>query len=373
MDKRILVLSNSFSGLYSFRKEVFQAYRDNGYEVYISCPVNTDKQKADWFERIGCRIIDTWFNRQGINPIADLKLMWTYRKLIKKIKPMVVLSYTIKPNLYGGMASALCGVSQIANVTGLGAAVEYPGIMQKLAIMLYRLGLRKTNLVFFQNDENRQFCLNHGMVRGTTRLIPGSGVNLSYHTLEKYPAKTDSIRFIFISRIRREKGIEEYLATAENIKRKYPNTEFHVLGSCEGDYQKRLLDLHEKKIIIYHGQQSDVRPFIANVHCTIHPTYYPEGMSNVLLESCAAGRAIITTDRAGCREIVDSGVNGFIVKQQDSKDLIEKVEIFINLSYDEKKQMGLAARKKVEIEFDRQIVIDAYFEESDKIISKSFG
>lgn len=373
MDKRILVLSNSFSGLYSFRKEVFQAYRDNGYEVYISCPVSTDKQKADWLEQIGCRIIDTWFNRQGINPIADLKLMLTYRKLIKKIKPNVVLSYTIKPNLYGGMASALCGVSQIANITGLGAAVEYPGIMQRLTIMLYKLGLRKTNLVFFQNDENRQFCLNHGMVKGTTQLIPGSGVNLYYHTLRKYPTKTDSIRFIFISRIRREKGIEEYLATAENIKRKYPNTEFHVLGSCEGGYQKRLWDLHEKNIIIYHGQQPDVRPFIANVHCTIHPTFYPEGMSNVLLESCAAGRAIITTDRAGCREIVDNGVNGFIVKQQDSKDLIEKVEIFINLSYEEKKQMGLAARKKVEKEFDRQIVIDAYLKESDKIISKSFG
>lgn len=371
MNKKILVLSNSLGGLYSFRKEVLQAYKNNGCEVYISSPIGTDIQKADWFERIGCRIIDTWFNRQGTNPIADFRLMLTYRKLIKKIRPNVVLTYTIKPNLYGGMACALCGVPQLANITGLGAAVEYPGIMQKFTIMLYKLGLYKTSVVFFQNSENREFCINHGMVKGTTRLIPGSGVNLAHHALKEYPAKTEPIRFIFISRIRKEKGIEEYLTTAEIIKRKYPSTEFHILGDCEGDYyQERLSDLHEKGIIVYHGQQSDVRPFITNSQCTIHPTFYPEGMSNVLLESCAAGRVIITTDRAGCREIVDNGINGFIVKQQNSQDLIEKVEMFINLSYEEKKKMGLAARKKVEKEFDRQLVINAYWEESYKLILK---
>ena len=368
MNKKVLVLSNSFSGLYSFRKEVLQAYIDKNCEVYISCPIGSNKQESDWFGQIGCSIIDIRFNRQGTNPIADFKLMLAYWKLLKTIKPDVVLSYTIKPNLYGGMACALCGVPQLANITGLGVAVEYPGMMQKFTIMLYKLGLRKTNLVFFQNDENRQFCLNHGMVKGATRLIPGSGVNLSYHILEEYPAETVPIRFIFISRIRREKGIEEYLATAEVIRHKYPNTEFNILGECEGDYLQRLVDLNEKGIVIYHGQQSDVRPFIANVHCTIHPTFYPEGMSNVLLESCAAGRAIITTDRAGCREIVDDGINGFIVKQKDNKDLIEKVEKFLSLRYEEKKQMGLASRKKVEKEFDRQIVLDAYWEESCKVM-----
>ena len=369
MNKRILVLSNSFGGLHSFRKEVFQAYREKGYEVYISCPIGKDKLKADWFENIGCKIIDTEFNRQGMNPIADFNLMLTYRKQIKEIKPDVVLSYTIKPNLYGGMACALCGVPQLANITGLGAAVEYPGMMQKLTIALYKLGLRKTAMVFFQNDENRQFCIRRKMIKGAHRLIPGSGVNLSYHTQKDYPSENEPIRFIFISRIRREKGIDEYLAAAKAIKAKYPNTEFHVLGGCEGDYQQLLSELHDKQIIVYHGLQSDVRPFIANAHCTIHPTFYPEGMSNVLLESCAAGRAIITTDRAGCREIVDNGVNGFIVKQRDSQDLIEKVEHFIQLSYQEKKQMGISARRKVEREFDRNIVVNAYLEETERIIS----
>ncbi len=367
---KVLVLSNSFSGLFSFRKEVFQAYIDNGYDVFISSPVDNDIQKAQWFETIGCKIIDTRFERQGTNPISDIKLVFSYCKLIKHIKPDIVLSYTIKPNLYGGMACALCKVPQIANVTGLGAAVEYPGFMQKLTILLYKLGMRKTAMVFFQNDENRQFCLKRKMIKDGNRLIPGSGVNLLYHTFKEYPSETEPIRFIFISRIRKEKGIEEYLDAAKYIKIKYPTTEFHVLGGCEGNYLETLKVLNDKGIIIYHGSQSDVRPYIEKSHCTIHPSFYPEGMSNVLLESCAAGRPIITTDRAGCREIVDYGVNGFVVRQQNSTDLINKIEDFLALAYSEKKQMGIEARKKVEREFDRQIVVKAYLEETERILRK---
>lgn len=371
MNRRILVLSNSFVGLHSFRKEVFQAFKYDGYEVFISSPIGQDKEKAEWFEKIGCHIIDTNFNRQGKNPIADFKLMLLYRKIIKQIEPDVVLSYTIKPNLYGGMACALCSVPQIANVTGLGAAVENPGIMQHLTVWLYKLGLQKTTLVFFQNEANRSFCLKHRMVNGKTRLIPGSGVNLEYHTLQKYPDVTEPMRFIFISRIRKEKGIEEYLQAAQIVKQRYPDAEFHVLGTCEGNYEQRIVDLQKKGYIVYHGHQSDVRPYIAKVHCTIHPSFYPEGMSNVLLESCAAGRPIITTDRAGCREIIDDGSNGFIVRQQDSDDLIKQIERFILLPHSEKQQMGLNARKKVEMSFDRKIVVSAYLNEVSNMLNKS--
>lgn len=363
MQNRILVLSNSFVGLYSFRKELLQAYRERGCEVYISCPIGNDELKAEWFKGIGCEIISTPFERKGTNPFTDFKLMLRYRQIIKQVKPDFVLSYTIKPNIYGGMACALCHVNQLANITGLGAAVEYPGLMQKLTLFLYKLGLRKAKVVFFQNEENLSFCLSHNMVKGKTRLIPGSGVNLEYHAFKEYPAKEEPVRFVFISRIRKEKGIEEYLECAKAIKATYPQVEFHVLGGCEDDYQQELADLHRQGVIVYHGEVEDVRPFIAKTHCTIHPTFYPEGMSNVLLESCAAGRAIITTDRAGCREIVEDGVNGFIVRQRDSKDLIEKVKTFIDLPYDEKRRMGIAARAKVEREFNREIVVNAYMEE----------
>ena len=171
------------------------------------------------------------------------------------------------------------------------------------------------------------------------------------------------MRFLFISRIRREKGIDEYLAAAEAIRKECPNTEFHILGECEGHYEERLRHMTDEGIVVYHGSQSDVRPFIERAACLIHPSFYPEGMSNVLLEACAAGRPVITTDRPGCGEIVGDGKTGFLVRQQDAADVIAKVRKFLSMPHDERKSMGLAARMKVEREFDREIVVRAYEEE----------
>ena len=346
--------------MYNFRKEVVKALIDKGHSIIISAPFD---DIASLFEEMGCKLIDTLFNRKGLNPLKDLQLIMHYRELIKKIKPDVVLSYTIKPNLYGGMACQLCGVPQIANVTGLGSAVENPGWLQRLTILLYKKGLRKTYMTFFQNKANMEFCQQHKMVKGKTRLIPGSGVNLQHHTYQDYPVESEPVRFIFISRLLREKGIEEYLAAAEVIKQRHPETEFHILGLCEEAYDDIVKDLQNRGIVQYHGRQKDVRPFIGKCHCTVHPSFYPEGMSNVLLESCATGRPIITTDRPGCREIIENGVNGFIVRQRDSEDVIEKIEYFLAMPYEQKRQMGISARKKVEREFDRKIVVKAYLEE----------
>lgn len=360
----ILVLTNNFGGLHSFRKEVMQALRDAGHRVVISAPFD---EKTHFFEEMGCELIDTNFNRKGTNPLKDFGLMLFYKKIIKKVSPDIVLSYTIKPNLYGGMACQLRGVPQLANVTGLGSAVENPGWLQKLTILLYKIGLRKTQTVFFQNKSNMDFCKSHKMVKNNVRLIPGSGVNLQHHYLQKYPSKEEPIRFIFISRLMREKGIEEYLTAAHQIKYKYPKTEFHILGRCEENYQVQIDKLQKDGIVIYHGRQLDVRPYIGKAWCTVHPSFYPEGMSNVLLESCAAGRPIITTERPGCGEIVDDGINGFIVKQRDGYDVARKIEQFINLPYEQKCEMGLAARRKMEREFDRKIVISAYLSEIDNL------
>ena len=361
---KILVLTNNFGGLYVFRKEVIKALKDKGHHVVISAPFD---DKSHFFEEMGCGLIDTQFNRKGMNPIKDIGLILYYRKLIKQVKPDVVLSYTIKPNLYGGMACQLCGIPQIANITGLGTAVENSGWLQRLTILLYKVGLRKTRMVFFQNKANLEFCKAHRMVKGNVKLIPGSGVNLQHHALQAFPSPEEPMRFIFISRLLREKGIEEYLLAAQEIKRIHPSTEFHILGYCEENYQERINKMQKDGIVIYHGAQPDVRPYIGKAWCTVHPSFYPEGMSNVLLESCAAGRPIITTDRPGCGEIVDDGVNGYVVKQRDGYDVVKKIEQFIALPYEKKREMGLAARKKVEKEFDRQIVIDAYINEIDNI------
>ena len=367
MDKKILILTNSIRGLYSFRKEVVKALKDKGFKVFISTPDN-HYQHHDYFGEMGCINIKTPFNIHGKNPILDLKLMLSYRSLIKKIKPDVVLTYTIKPNLYGGLASRLCHVPQIANITGLGSAVENKGWLQTLTFSLYKICMRKTSVVFFQNNANKQFCEKHNMIKGDKRLIPGSGVNLQYHSLQPYPENQTPVRFIFVGRLLHEKVIDQYLEAAAVIRSKYPNTEFHVIGDRGEAYRKKLDVLVKSNIIINHGRQTDVRPFYGLSHCTIHPSFYPEGMSNVLLESCAAGRPIITTNRPGCGEVLDDGINGYLVNQRDTKDLVSKIEKFIRLPYEAKQQMGKAARLKVEREFDRQIVVQAYMDAINKLV-----
>lgn len=223
--------------------------------------------------------------------------------------------------------------------------------------------------MFFQNKANMEFCRERGMISGCPELLPGSGVNLSRFTPTEMPIG-DVVKFICIGRAMKQKGTGDYLDMAEIIKKEYPNTEFHLLGACDdGEYEERIKKMHADGIIIYDGVTTDVRPYIQNVHCTVHASYYPEGMSNVLLESCASGRAIITTARPGCGEIVDEGVNGFITRPHDVEDLCHKVRKFLALTKEERVAMGRAAREKVEREFDRQIVVKKYLNELEHLKS----
>lgn len=356
---RILVVANFGMGLYNFRKELLQELIKRNYEVYISLPYDEYVPKL---EELGCKFIDTPLSRRGTNPITDLMLLLKYKKIIKDVKPNVVLTYTIKPNVYGGIACRIANVPYIVNITGLGTAVENGGLLQKITLFLYKVSLKNANCVFFQNQENQEFLTKRKIIKGKNRILPGSGVNLNDFSLLEYPPD-DTVKFLFISRVMKEKGIEQYLDAATYIKEKYPNTEFQIVGFCEEEYEEKLKEMEDKGIIKYHGKQNDVKKFYRLSHCTIHPTFYPEGMSNVLLESAACGRPIITTNRAGCREIVDNDLNGYIVNQKSSEDLIKKIENFLKLDYKEKKRMGIHSRLKVEKEFDRQIVIKSYLEE----------
>lgn len=361
MDKKtILLLANKYTTIVNFRLEVVEALVKAGYEVYVSLP-HHDRIKE--IEAVGAKTIITDVSRRGTNPFADLKLMLTYRKLIKRLQPSIVFTYTIKPNVYGGMACALCKVPYVANITGLGTAVENGGIMQKLTVFLYRMGLGKAKTVFFQNSENRTFFEKHRIAVGKHASLPGSGVNLKRFELMEYPADGE-VHFAFISRIMREKGIEQYLDTARAVSEKHPNVFFHVCGFGDEEYEHKMEMLHEQGVIIYHGLLDDVRVMLKDAHCVIHPTFYPEGMSNVLLESAACGRPIISTDRPGCREAIDHGVNGFKVLERDSDDLIAKTEEFLSRSYEQRKEMGMKGREKVQREFDRNIVVERYLEKA---------
>lgn len=363
---KILVLANFGMGLYNFRKELIEELIKQNHEVFISLP---NDEYVPKLEKLGCKFIDTPISRRGTNPITDFKLLLNYKKIIKNVQPDIVLTYTIKPNIYGGLACRLSNVPIIANVTGLGTAVENGGFLQKITLTLYKGSLKNANAVFFQNKENKELFIKKKIVKTNYKVIPGSGVNLTDYSLLEYPPE-DNINFLFISRIMKEKGIDQYLDAATYIKGKYQNTVFHIVGFCEEAYEEKLEDMKKKEIIKYHGQQIDVREFYKITHCTIHPTYYPEGMSNVLLESAASGRPIITTNRSGCKEIVNNDVNGYIIEQKSSQDLIEKIERFIKLDYKSKKEMGLAGRKKVKMEFDREIVINTYINEIKKILNK---
>lgn len=314
---------------------------------------------------MGCKVINISIERNKKNVFSDIKLFDKYKEILKNEKPEVVLSYNIKPNIYGGMACAKYNIKFMPNITGLGTALEYPGVIQKITIILNKIGLRKANTVYFQNVENKKFFEDNRILNKSTKkvLLPGSGVDLEKHKLLEYP-DGKNIKFLYISRIMKDKGIDIFLESAKKIREKYFNVEFHICGYCDDEKYSEILDDYTKKgIIVYHGEQKNIIPYFEISHCIVHPSYYPEGMSNVLLESAAHGRPIITTDRSGCRETVNNGETGFIVPIKNTEKVIEAIEKIINMTNEQRKIMGLKGRKKIEKEFDRKLVVEKYMEE----------
>lgn len=362
---KVIILANSDAGLLSFRQEVVIALIKKGYSVTVSLPQG---KRIEEIKALGCKVDTVQISRRGINPFEDLKLLKHYLNLINKEKPEVVLTYTIKPNIYGGLACAMKGIPYIVNITGLGTAVERPGILQKITVNLYKLAMRKAKCIFFQNEGNRSFFAEKNIRNDIHRLIPGSGANINKFQPAEYPT-SGPIKFLFISRIMKEKGIEEYLAAAKHFHKLRDDVEFHILGACEEDYLHQLTELDSLGIVKYHGVQKDVRPYLSEASCLIHPTFYPEGMSNVILEAASTARPVITTRRHGCMEAVDDGVTGFLFEERDTQGLIDQIDKFLSMSVDERAEMGRNARTKMEREFDRQIVVDAYLDEIRKVIS----
>lgn len=362
--KKVLLLANDTTYTYNLRNEVIEKLVEKGYEVVIA---SQPLLLQDELKMIGARLIDIQTNRHGTNPISDIGLFHQYIKVLKREKPEVVLTYNIKPNAYGGMACRLTKTKYLPNITGLGTAVEYKSILQKLTIKLYKAGVAGATCVFFQNEDNRQFFIEHRMLKKGTRtvLLPGSGVSFKVHKPIDYP-KGDTVNFLFIARLLKEKGIDLYLNAAKRVYEKHKNVLFHICGLC--DDKKYLDDLKNvKDYVIYHGEQKDMIPFFEMAHCVVHPSYYPEGMSNVLLEAAAHCRPIIATDRAGCRETVEDNKTGYLIPIKNEDALVDALERFLELSWEEKRNMGIAGRRKVEREFDRQIVAKKYLIEVEKI------
>ena len=365
---KVLILSNYANGLLLFRKEILQTFVNKGWETLVSVPIDENSSKV---EALGCRLCPVELERRGMNPIKDLKLLLQYLKLVKREKPDIVLTYTIKPNLYGGLACRLHRIPYLMNITGLGTSLENPGILEKILLFLYRFVTRKASCVFFQNKANREFMVHRNIAVNNSCLLPGSGVNLEEHPKEEYPTEEQGIHFLAVLRVMKDKGIAEYLEAAENIKKKNKNVFFHLAGAYEEEtrkeYEPWIQRLERQGVLQYYGLIDYVPKLMAKSHVIVHPSYH-EGLSNVLLEAAACGRPVLASDVPGCRETVRNEVSGILFEARNTKSLVEAMEKVLTFSEETRRQMGMEGRRYVEEYFDRQKVIDIYMVEMKKAL-----
>lgn len=358
--KRVLFLANHFIALYSFRKEMINAMVKQGYELYLSLPPSEENK---YFEDLGCHIVETEIDRRGVNPVKDLRLICFYKKMIPYVNPDIIFSFTIKPNIYGSMASN-GKYKQVCNITGTGATFLKKNLISVICEILYKFSVKRCYKVFFQNTGDRDFFIKEGIIKDNYAMLPGSGCNLQQHVFKPLP-NGDEIRFIFIGRVMKLKGIDQYLQAAEIIRKKYPNTKFLIAGWIEqAEYEKLVEDAQKASWVEYIGFRKDIDQWIEKCHCTILPSLGGEGVPNVLLESAATGRICIGSRINGTMDVIEDGKTGFLFNTGDGEDLAHQIEKFILLSPEQKSAMGKAGRKKIEYEFDRQIVVKAYLNEA---------
>lgn len=351
---KILVMANYDVGLYRFRKELLEELLGGGNEVVISLP---DGEYIPALKEMGCRFIDTPVDRRGINPLTDIKLFFKYIKMLKAEKPDMVITYTIKPNVYGAAACRLLGIPYSVNITGLGTALQGDGLLKKLILAMYGFSLKKAKNVFFENQSNRDALVSFGVVpEGADYVNPGAGVNIEDFVPLAYPER-EQVRFLFVGRLMKEKGVDELLYAAEKLKGELGDAvAFDVVGFYEDDEKERVEEFIRKGIVDFHGFQRDVVPFYKNASAVVLPSWH-EGMSNVILEAGASARPVITNDIPGCRESVTDGVSGLLCKAGDGDDLLEKLGAMAKMTAAQRAEMGRQARLNIESGFDKKIVV----------------
>lgn len=359
--KRVLLLGNCHFTIARFRKELVCKLVEIGYDVWISFPNFSQGEKESGEEaakRFNCNFIEFRLDRRNANPLKEIGTYRECKRILKTVKPDYVFTYTIKPNIYGGMAANSLNIPFAMNVTGLGSGFNKK-VLSKLLFSLMEKNMKRAEKVFFQNNKDLTTFLDRGYKGDNCVLIPGSGVNLEEYRELPYPKETAKKEILYLARIMKEKGIAEYLKLAEQFADD-PNIVFHICGDLEEDYREIIDEYALKNVIIYHGTVENVQEYLEKVCVVIHPSYYNEGISNSLLEAAASARPIITTDHPGCRDVVVEGVSGFLFEKKNAKDLIDKFQKFMNLEWDRREQMGLEGRKFVASKFDRNIVVNEY-------------
>lgn len=349
----ILILANYDVGLYRFRRELIQSLLERN-EVLIALP---EGNLVHPLEEMGCHFVDTPIDRRGLNPVTDLKLFFRFFKLLRQQKPDLVITYTIKPNVYGGLACRIQGVPYAINVTGLGSVFQSKGFVREVAKFLYRMAAKRAKVVFFENTANMELFQKEKIVSSSqSRVLSGAGVNLEYFTCTPYPSSEET-RFAFAGRVMKEKGVEELFAAMERLRAEGENCTLDVLGGYEEDYADAIRRYEEAGWLKYYGYVEDVRPYVEKAHCVVLPSYH-EGMANTNLEGAAMGRPIITSNIPGCCEAVLDGKSGLLCKPQNADSLYDAMKQFLSLSATAREQMGKTGRKHMEAMFDKKKVVE---------------
>ncbi len=367
--KKIVLSSNTSWSIFNFRFGLIEELLKN-YKVIVVAP--KDKYSEKLID-LGCKYYDIYIDRKGTNPINDLKTFWQYYRLYKKIKPNIALHFTIKPNIYGNLASQLLGIPVVNNITGLGTLFIKKNFITYLVEIMYKIAFRNS-FVFFQNREDKELFVQKNLVKRYD-VLPGSGINTEKFKPIKIEKKDNIFRFLLIARMIWDKGIGEYVEAAKIIKQKYKDVEFLLLGPVGVDnptaIPKEQIDKWQKEELVkYLGTTDDIKSEIAKVDCVVLPTYYREGVPRVLLEAAAMEKPLIATNIAGCKEVVEDGINGYLCRVKDSEDLADKMEKMLNLSEDKRKAMGKAGRQKITNQFDENIVIKKYLKIISQILKK---
>lgn len=365
--KKILILMHHAESTYWFKRELIEKLIKSGCEVHVSVP---DYQTIK--ERMPKGVIyhDTEINRRGINPLQDYKLYCEYKRMIAEIKPEGVYTVAIKPNIYGNIAAAKQKIPVISNVTGLGSTFQREkGLAFTLICLLYKKAFKQECKVVFENQGNAGKALKWGLLKPEQVIVsPGAGVNIVRFQPIEAEEGAENICFLLSARIMTEKGVGEFLQAANLLAPKYKDVKFRIIGMVEEELL--LKEIQQNANVEYLGQLLDPRAEMSRAACIVLPSYH-EGMANTLLEGAAMGKPLVATNINGCREAIEEGVTGYLCQPKDAKSLTTALEKIINLSTEERIQMGKKGREKIIREFNREDVVNIYIDEMDKHIIRN--
>ena len=358
-----VIATNASWNLANFRIDLIRAVQAAGYRVIAVAPQDDYTPQLAEF---GIEFLPIEMQNSGISPVEDSLLFARYLSLLRRVRPVVFLGFTIKPNIYGSLAAHWLGIRVINNVSGLGTAFIKKGMLTRIATALYRLAFRRSAVVFFQNNDDLNQFVEGRMVRpDQASLVPGSGIDLArFQPARSKPEARDDFRFLLIARLLWDKGVREYVDAARVIRAIEPTVVCQILGFVDVDNRtavpRATLDRWVAEgWIEYLGSTDDVRPFIEQADCVVLPSYR-EGLPRTLVEGSAMGKPLVASDVPGARAVVDDGVTGYLCQVRSARSLADAMLRMVRLSSVEREQMGAAGRRKVEREFSQAIVIERY-------------